>query len=86
MAIGIVSLIGSAAAACSTGAYLPQVIRTWRTRSTHDMSLGMFAVLVMASALWLLYGIGRGDDVIIASNSLCLLLSGVILAFKLRYG
>ena len=87
MAIGFVSLVGSAAAACSTAAYLPQVVRTWRTRSTRDMSLGMFAVMVLATALWLIYGIARGDDVIIASNSLCLLLvRHHILALKLRYG
>lgn len=81
-----VTLIGSAAAICSTVSYLPQVIRTWRTRSTHDISLGMFAVMVLATALWLIYGIALDDGAIIASNVLCLVLSGTILFFKLRYG
>ena len=81
-----ISLLGSAAAICSTLAYLPQVIRTWRTRSTHDISLGMFSVMVLATALWLTYGIALHDGAIIASNSLCLVLSGIILYFKLRYG
>ena len=81
-----VTLIGSAAAICSTVSYLPQVIRTWRTRSTHDISLGMFAVMVLATALWLIYGIALDDGAIIASNGLCLVLSGTILFFKLRYG
>ena len=81
-----VTLIGSAAATCSTFAYLPQVIRTWRTRSTHDISLGMFAVIVLATALWLIYGIALDDGAIIAANVLGLMLSGIILFFKLRYG
>jgi MtN3 and saliva related transmembrane protein len=81
-----VTLIGSAAATCSTVAYLPQVIRTWRTRSTRDISVGMFAVIVLATALWLIYGIALDDGAIIAANVLGLMLSGIILFFKLRYG
>jgi MtN3 and saliva related transmembrane protein len=81
-----ISLLGAAAATSSTIAYLPQVIRTWRTRSTSDISLGMFSVTVWATALWLLYGLVLGDVAIILSNSLCLCLSATILYFKLRYG
>jgi MtN3 and saliva related transmembrane protein len=84
--MSLVMLIGLAAAICSTVAHLPQVIRTWRTRSTHDISLGMFSVIILASALWLIYGIALDDGAIIASNSFCLILSGIILFFKLRYG
>ena len=81
-----ISLLGAAAATCSTASYLPQVIRTWRTRSTTDISLGMFSVMVLATTLWLIYGIVLGDGAIVASNSVCLILSGTILYFKLRYG
>jgi MtN3 and saliva related transmembrane protein len=81
-----ISFLGAMAATCSTVSYLPQVIRTWRTRSTTDISLGMFSVMVLATALWLLYGIVLGDGAIIASNSVCLILSATILYFKLRYG
>ena len=81
-----VSLLGAAAATSSTISYLPQVIRTWRTRSTGDISLGMFSVMVWATTLWLLYGLAVGDVSIIVSNSICLILSATILYFKLRYG
>ncbi len=80
-----ISLLGAAAAASSTVSYLPQVIRTWRTRSTSDISLGMFAVMVWATTLWLVYGIAIGDVAIIISNGICLVLSATILYFKLRY-
>jgi MtN3 and saliva related transmembrane protein len=80
------SVVGVAAATSSTVSYLPQVVRTWRTRSTSDISLGMFSLMVWATSLWLLYGIMAGDGAIILSNSLCLVLSATILYFKLRYG
>ncbi|MBV9046572.1 MAG: hypothetical protein JO294_15735, partial [Alphaproteobacteria bacterium] len=38
-----ITLIGLAAAFCTTIAFLPQVIQTWRTRSTRDLSLPMFS-------------------------------------------
>ena len=81
-----ITILGSAAVLASTISYLPQVYRTWRTRSTHDISLGMFSVMVCATALWLSYGIVLGDGAIIISNAVGLALSGTILIFKLRYG
>ena len=81
-----ISVLVGGAAASSTASYLPQVFRTWRTRSTNDISLGMFSVMVWATTLWLIYGVARGDVAIILSNSICLVLSGTILYFKLRYG
>ncbi len=81
-----ISVLGAAAAASSTVSYLPQVIRTWRTRSTSDISLGMFSVTVWATALWLAYGVAVSDISIIISNAICLVLSATILYFKLRYG
>jgi len=46
----------------------------------------MFSVMVLATTLWLVYGIALRDSAIIASNSVCLVLSATILYFKLRYG
>ncbi|HET6321137.1 MAG TPA: PQ-loop domain-containing transporter [Hyphomicrobium sp.] len=42
----MVTIIGLLAATLTTVAYVPQVVKTWRTRSTHDLSFGMFALLV----------------------------------------
>jgi MtN3 and saliva related transmembrane protein len=81
-----VTLVGLVAAFCTTFAFLPQVIRTWRTRSTEDLSLGMLLVLVAGTALWLAYGLLLPDVPLVAANGLTLLLIGTILACKLRYG
>jgi len=80
------SVLGLAAGFCTTLSFLPQVIRTWTTRSTKDISLGMFSVFVGGTALWLLYGIAIGDLAVTIANGVTLVLAATILVFKLRYG
>jgi MtN3 and saliva related transmembrane protein len=63
-----VSLIGSAAALCTTGAYIPQLVKTWRSRRAADISGHMFALLMLGTALWLAYGILKSDWAIIAAK------------------
>jgi MtN3 and saliva related transmembrane protein len=79
-------LIGLAAACCTTLAYAPQAIKTWRTRQTRDISLGMFVLMVTGVALWLIYGLLIGDLPLILANLVTLSLSGTILVLKLRHG
>ena len=82
----ITTLIGLLAAACTTGSFLPQVIRAWRTRSTRDVSALMFILLVTGNALWLLYGALIGDLPLVVANLITITLVAIILALKLRYG
>ena len=81
-----VTLIGMAAAVLTTIAFLPQVIRTWKTRSTADISLVMFVTYVTGIVLWLLYGLMLHDLPLIFSNAVTLVFSGTILGLKLRHG
>lgn len=81
-----VTLIGLLAAFCTTIAFLPQVIKTWRTRSTKDISLAMFLVFTTGIFLWLVYGVMLRDVPLIAANGITFVLSGMMLYFKLRNG
>ncbi len=81
-----VTWIGLMAAVCSTGAFVPQVLKTWRTRSTKDISLVMFLVLVTGIVLWLVYGLAIRDIPLVIANGVTLALAGTILYFKLRHG
>ena len=81
-----VTLLGLAAAFCTTIAYLPQVVQAWRTRSTKDLSLPMLLVLTTGLLLWLIYGAIIRDVPLIAANSVTFVLTGTILYFKLRHG
>jgi MtN3 and saliva related transmembrane protein len=83
--LGLTSL-GLAAAFCTTLAFVPQVVKTWKTRSTADISLSMYLVLVLGIVLWLAYGVLRGDAPLIVANGITLVLAGGILICKLRYG
>ena len=84
--MSLVMLTGMIAAVLTTAAFLPQVLRTWRTRSTSDISLGMFITYVTGILLWLVYGLMLGDIPLIASNAVTFVLSGAILLLKLRHG
>ena len=79
------TVLGLAAATLTTAAFLPQAIKTWRTRKTRDISLGMFSVLCAGICLWLAYGFLRGDLPLIIGNAITLVLAGTILVFKLKY-
>jgi MtN3 and saliva related transmembrane protein len=83
---GLGSYIGYAAGALTVVALLPQVIRVWRTRETHDLSLSTFAMLLFAAALWLTYGVIRSDWPVIGTNSGLVLLNGALLIAKIRHG
>src|SRR6476646_11275686 len=47
-----IKLLGFAAATCTTLAYAPQFVKVWRTRSTEDISPGMFLVMVLGAVVW----------------------------------
>ncbi len=84
--MSVARAIGLAAALFTTSAFVPQVLRAWRTRSTKDLSLGSFAAYAFGLALWLAYGLMIGDAPLILANGATLALALAILALKLRHG
>ncbi len=80
----IESLIGWLAGVLTTIAFLPQVTQIWRTRSTQDISLGMYLIFTLGVALWLIYGLLLKAWPIIIANAITLLFSGSILVLKLK--
>lgn len=83
--MSLIILLGLAAGALTTIAFIPQVIRTWKTKSAHDLSLGMYIILCTGILLWLIYGLIIEDIPIIVANAVTLSLALVILYFKLTY-
>lgn len=77
--------LGFLAAALTTAAFLPQVIKTWRTRQTRDLSLATLLALCLGIILWVAYGTLRNDLPLILSNAVTLTLVGTLLVLKLRY-
>lgn len=79
-------LIGMIAGALTTIAFVPQVWRVWKTRSTKDISLGMYLVFTTGVVFWLAYGLMLGAWPIIVANVITLALTGTVLVLKLRHG
>jgi MtN3 and saliva related transmembrane protein len=80
-----IEMLGLVAGGCTTIAFLPQVLKTWKSRSAKDLSLGMFSFFCFGVLLWLIYGIMVNDIPVIAANSMTLMLASTLLFFKLRF-
>jgi MtN3 and saliva related transmembrane protein len=77
--------IGLMAAALTTAAFLPQVIKSWRTKKTKDVSLLMLIVFATGVLLWLIYGVILNDLPIMLANSVTFVLVMVLLFLKLKH-
>lgn len=80
-----ITVLGLVAATLTTTAFLPQLIKTWRTKSAKDLSFVMLITFSSGVLLWLLYGIYQNALPIIVANSITLILNLIIIVIKIRY-
>lgn len=81
----LIELAGFIGGASTTAAFIPQVAKTYRSRSVKDLSLLMYLVLAVGVSCWLLYGLGIGSMPVIAANAVTLVLVISVLAMKIKY-
>lgn len=79
-----VDALGYTAAVFATGSFVPQVIKTWRTRSAEDLSYLMLVTHIIGMLLWLVYGLMINATPIVAANTIAVLLDVALLALKMR--
>ena len=79
------TIIGLMAAALTVIAFFPQLMKVWKTKSTKDISLGMFSIFCIGVFLWFVYGILMQDPPIIVANFLVFMQAFIILMFKVKY-
>jgi len=77
-------IVGLVAAALTTLAFVPQALKSWRTRDLSGVSLVMYGVFTSGVALWLLYGLLIESWPVILANAVTLPLAGLVLVLKLR--
>jgi MtN3 and saliva related transmembrane protein len=75
--------VGWVAGTLTTVAFVPQVLKTWRTRSTRDISLTMWVAFSVGVALWIVYAVIAASWPIAVANAITLALSATVLALKL---
>lgn len=80
-----ITVLGLAAAALTVIAFFPQLMKTWKTKSTKDISLGMFSAFCVGVLLWFVYGISISDLPVTIANLLTFIQALIILMFKLKY-
>lgn len=81
----IANWIGFVAGTLTTIAFLPQLQRTWTTKSADDMSLAMLLTFTTGVFLWLIYGLYLTAWPVIATNTITFVLTLAILVLKLKY-
>ncbi len=64
--------LGLIAGTLTTGCWVPQLVRSWRTRSTRDLSWTYLLVLGLGIVLWLIYGVLRVDAPLVLTNAVTL--------------
>lgn len=80
----IATYVGGIAAFLASLSYIPQVRKAWPRGSTKDLSVHMLTALTIGLGLWIVYGILRGDWVIILANAIGTTLAAVVLGCKIR--
>ena len=81
-----ITIIGLLAATCTTIAFLPQVIKTVKTKKTKDISLLMYIILTTGILLWVVYGLLTIDLPIILANSITFVLALIVVMLKIIHG
>ena len=79
-------MLGLTAGALTTVAFVPQLAKAWRSRSTGDLSWGMLVTFSTGVLLWLIYGVWIDSLPVILANAITLLLQAGIVSLKIRYG
>jgi len=82
----ITESIGYVAAILTTVSFVPQVIKVWQTRSARDISLPMYSLFILGTALWLTYGVAIHSLPVALANAATLVLAGGVLVAKLKFG
>jgi MtN3 and saliva related transmembrane protein len=63
-----------------------QIRRMLKQRSSSDVSVGYFVVLLIGFLLWMAYGVASGNLALIVPNSVALLVGVSTVAVALRLG
>jgi MtN3 and saliva related transmembrane protein len=80
-----VTITGLVAAFCTTISFLPQAVKTIRTKDTTSISLSMYALFTFGTLMWFLYGLFSSNVPVYLANGITLIFAMIILGYKLRY-
>tara|TARA_R110002167_G_scaffold261316_9_gene467803 strand:- start:1331 stop:1585 length:255 start_codon:yes stop_codon:yes gene_type:complete len=80
-----IEILGLVAAALTTSAFVPQVYKTWNDKSTKDISLTMYSVMLLGILLWFVYGLLIESLPVALANGITAILIFILIVLKLKY-
>ena len=81
-----VETLGFVAGILTSGSLIPQVVKSWKTKSTRDVSLGWVITLTIGALLWIIYGSLIGSLPVIFTNVVTFIFTFTILILKIKHG
>ena len=81
----LTTIVGFMAGFVTTAANLPQVWKTYRSKSGEGLSFRMLLALAIGLGLWIVYGIMSKLPPLIVTNAVALLLILSLLGMKLKF-
>lgn len=85
MTTEFIDFLGLVAGTLTTIAFLPQLYKTWKTKSAQDVSLVMMITFCIGVFLWLIYGLAIHAMPVVVANAVTLILALLILVLKIKY-
>ncbi|MBJ2173819.1 SemiSWEET transporter [Aureibaculum sp. A20] len=83
--IASIEILGLLAGGLTTASFVPQVYKTYKSKSADSLSLTMYTVFFVGIILWLIYGIYVNSIAMMVTNSITAILSLLLIYFKLRF-
>ncbi len=79
-----IPVIGLLAAILTSSSFLPQALKTIRTKDTSSISLSMYILFTLGTLLWFIYGLATNNFPVWVANGFTLILASIILFFKIQ--
>ena len=83
--INYIDVFGFLAALLTTIAFLPQLYKTWQTKSADDVSIIMLILFITGLICWIIYGIEINSVPILLANIITFIFNFSILILKVIY-
>ena len=80
-----IEFFGYFAAILTTAAFLPQLIKTLKTKKAEDVSLITLIMFITGVGSWIIYGYAISSSPILIANIITFILNLFILIFKVYY-
>lgn len=85
LTVNYITVCGLVAAFCTTISFVPQAIKTIKTKDTSSISLVMYLLFTFGTLMWLIFGLMSHNVPVTAANGVTLVLASIILFYKVRH-